>query len=61
MTREEFSQSKFKAGDRAIYDGNEYVVASIDFKEQLIGLLGVIDNSDELTWVRCESVEYLSV
>ncbi len=64
MTIEQFNKTRFGAGDRAIYlkDGNTYDVAMVDFQEQLIGLQMNISGGDpdDVTWVRCENVEYLS-
>ena len=60
MTIEEFNAQRFGAGDRAIYNGKIYDVASCDFEEQLIGLVGVVEGSEEISWVRCENVEYIS-
>ena len=63
MTTEEFNKQGFGAGDKARYkDGNIYDVATVDFEEQLIGLLMHISGGepDDVSWVRCENVEYLS-
>lgn len=62
MTKEEFNQTSFGAGDKAIYQGEEYPIASVDFEEQLIGLVGVVSGADEdhISWVRCENCEVLS-
>jgi len=62
MTIDQFNTASFGAGDRAIYDGQTYPIASVDFKESLIGLIMKIEGGDpdEVTWVRCENVTYLS-
>lgn len=64
MTKEEFNNQGFGAGDKAKYnkDGNIYDVASVDFGEQLIGLLMNISGGepDGISWVRCENVDYIS-
>ena len=56
MTREEFSNTSFKAGMYATYDGKEYPVVSANFIEDLFGLS--LDDDDEYDpmWVRCENV-----
>lgn len=59
MTQTEFENQKFGAGDTAIYKGQKYKVASVDFEEMLIGLF--IEDADEdsnISWVRCENVIY---
>ena len=57
MTLSQFDSTRWTAGMHAIYDGKSYAIASVDFGEQLVGLLGVIQNeSAETTWVRCENI-----
>lgn len=60
MTIEEFNKTGFTGQMRCTYKGEEYLLASVDFEEQLIGIL-LPDNQEqddyELTWVRCENVE----
>lgn len=62
MTINEFNSASFGNGDRAIYDGTEYPIASVDFKEALVGLIMEISGGDpdEITWVRCENIVHLS-
>ena len=64
MTEAEFDKQVFGAGDKARYtDGQIYDVATVDFQERLIGLLMHIsgaESEDEVSWVRCENVEYMS-
>lgn len=59
MTIEEFNNTKFSIHDWAIYKGAKYKIASVDFEEQLIGLLMNNDpeNPKEISWVRCENAE----
>lgn len=62
MTKKEFNNTSFGKGDTAVYNGKEYPVGSVDFEEQLIGLVMEIeggDNPEERTWVRCENVEFI--
>lgn len=61
MTQEEFNQTSFGNGDRAIYKNKVYPVASVDFEENLIGLLMNISGGEEgdISWVRCENVEFI--
>lgn len=58
----EFNNQRFGSGDKVRYrDGNIYEIASLDFIENLIGLKMNISGGDidDITWVRCENVEYL--
>lgn len=56
MTIEEFNSTPWKPGMFATYEGRSHAIASVDFGEQLIGLLGVVQNEPELiSWVRCEN------
>lgn len=59
MTREEFSQMRFCAGDMIKVRGEWHSVCSVDFEEDLIAWDIADDDDDEmqLKWVRCESVE----
>jgi hypothetical protein len=61
MTQEEMKQARFGNGDTAKYRNRIYPIASIDFGENLIGLLMNIPGGDEcdISWVRCENVEFL--
>jgi hypothetical protein len=53
MTFKEFDNTKWGANMRVIYLGHEYKIQSINFFERL---LGIIDNDDDVMWVRCENV-----
>lgn len=55
MTREEFSKTGFHGAMPVIYQGNVRLVRSVDFEEDLIGLVSECDQSD-IDWVRCENV-----
>lgn len=60
MTQEEFGMIKFKAGMKAIINGKEKDVISVDFDQSLIGL--EIEGDDEnIDWVRCENCEIVKV
>lgn len=50
--------AKFTGGMTAIYKGNIYEIAQVDFEEKLVGLLMNIQGAepDEVSWVRCENV-----
>lgn len=54
MTNAEFNSTSFGKGDTAIYKGTEYLIASVDFEESLIGLLIPISGMEEneITWVK---------
>jgi len=57
MTIQEFDNTGWTCGMNAEYHGKTYKVASCDFDEKIIGLLGVILNApEEISWVRCENV-----
>lgn len=61
MTQQEFDKTEFVVGMTAVYDDYKYRVASVNFKEYLIGLGDINEcvEDDDLTWVRCESVELI--
>ena len=58
MTREEFKTTRFGNGMKVDYKGTIAKIVSVDFEEDLIGIL-LKDNEQgddfELTWVRCEN------
>jgi hypothetical protein len=58
MTREEFKNTRFGNGMKVNYKGVIAKIVSVDFEEDLFGIL-LKDNEQEddfeLTWVRCES------
>ena len=63
MTIEEFNNTRFGNGDQAVYnkDGIRYQIKSLDFDEKLVGIITDSDNlvDGELTWVRCENINYI--
>ncbi len=61
MTQQEFLSTSFGKGDEAIYKKKSYRIKSVDFEEMLIGIIGLFDESDEddVTWLRCENIEYV--
>jgi len=60
MTREEFNRMRFFAGMNVMYKDEKYGIESVNFTEGLLGLREGLDSEeDDLTWVRCESVELL--
>tara|TARA_R110000744_G_scaffold334935_1_gene440279 strand:- start:466 stop:651 length:186 start_codon:yes stop_codon:yes gene_type:complete len=56
MTREEFENTDFRKGDKAIYQGIECDIVSIEFVEGLLGIKH--KNYEQIDWCRCESIEY---
>lgn len=56
MTFDEFDSTNWQAGMFAIYKGEKYPIAQVDFEERLIGLSGLTLGTDEPTIVRCENV-----
>lgn len=53
MTKKEFDIQKWKAEMKAEYRGVEFDIATVNFREQLVGLL----DDGEITWVRCENID----
>lgn len=51
-----FDKFKWTAKLVAVYEGNEYDVVSVDFKERLVGISDT-DDREDLFWVRCENME----
>lgn len=58
MTLEEFDNTKFASGDKAIYLECERIIRTVDFTERLIGLINEVQIL-EIYWVRCENIEYI--
>jgi hypothetical protein len=56
MTQEEFNATKFKARMKALVNGKEKDIISVDFERQMIGL-EIADNSKKIDWVRIENLE----
>lgn len=57
MTQEEFNNTQFGKGDKVIYHGEEFLLASVDFEEKLLGFK--VDGADCYSWARCENVTYV--
>lgn len=60
MTQQEFDTTGFYKGIMAKYDGQEWLIRQVNFKERLLGLWPPFaDLSDdlEIEWVRCENVK----
>ena len=63
MTTEEFDATKWGANMKARYHSDDmvYMIASCDFEEKLVGLLGIVSNApNEVSWVRCEHVDLMN-
>lgn len=63
MTIEEFNTTGFTGKMRCTYKGEEYLLASVDFEEKLIGILlpdNEFKDDHELSWVRCENIELIT-
>lgn len=56
MTITEFEKTAFNGSETIIYNGKEYPLVSVDFKECLIGI-NEVDNDKEIAWKRCENCE----
>lgn len=57
MTTEQFDKQRWWVDMKCIYDEKERGIASVDFKERLVGLSFELD--DEIQWVRCESIKLI--
>lgn len=55
MTQEEFSKTGFYGGMPVTYKDETRIVRSVDFMEDLVGLVSKDDQGD-IDWVRCENV-----
>lgn len=60
MTQQQFDKTGFYPGIMAEYDGQEWLIRDVDFKERLFSLWPPFADIDDETitrqWVRCESV-----
>lgn len=70
MTIEEFDNIGFTAKSQAVYKGDRYDIACVNFEEKLIGFEDIIDKvfdeeeeeEEELAvinWVRCENCKMI--
>lgn len=59
MTQAQFNDISYCKGDRLIYKGKEYEIKQIDFEESLFAI-NTVDDSENLSWVRCENVVFVS-
>ena len=57
MTRKDFEIAEFRKGDKAVYHGIDCEIVAIEFVEGLLGIKHKV--SDQIDWVRCESVMYI--
>jgi len=55
MTQEDFDKQKWGVNMKCIYEEKERSIATVDFKERLVGLSFELD--DEIQWVRCENIK----
>ena len=58
MTIEQFDKTGFIGRQRVEYDGKEYDLHSVDFKEKLFQI-DYWNDEDDLKWVRCENVKLI--
>ncbi len=56
MTREEFNSTRFGAMTMVSHKGRVYQVVMVDFEEAILGI-DMFEDIDNLSYVRCESVE----
>lgn len=63
MTITQFDATAFNGTEIVIYDGNEYPLVSVDFKEKLIGINEFPDDEEDetITWKRCENCEIKNI
>ncbi|HET6558095.1 MAG TPA: hypothetical protein VFG54_12320 [Prolixibacteraceae bacterium] len=67
MTIIEFDNTAFTANSKAVYKGDSYEIATVNFEEKLIGLEDphdkVFDEDGEespaIYWVRCENCKMI--
>ena len=60
MKNTEFDAHGFAIGDKIIYNNIQYDIATVDFEERLIGIVGEISNDAEaVTWKRSENCEFV--
>lgn len=59
MTQEEFGAMKFRAGMKALINGKEKDIVSVDFDQSLIGL-EIEGDQENIDWVRIENLEIVS-
>ena len=59
MTIDEFNNTRWTASMCCIYMGERRDIASVDFNEQLIGMVNITDLDGELIWARCENIELI--
>jgi hypothetical protein len=57
MTIDEFNKTAWHPNMFAHYNGYIYPIVSCDFEEALVALDGVVQGTDEPSWVRCENIE----
>lgn len=55
MTAEQFDNTAFGFGMLALYKDTEYFISEVDFEERLIAIKE-IENSDNVSWKRCENI-----
>lgn len=56
MTITEFEKTAFNGSETIIYNGKEYPLVSVDFKECLVGIDEMGDD-EEIAWKRCENCD----
>lgn len=59
MTQEAFNQTRFGKGDKAVYHDKVCDVVQVDFEERLLAI-DFFDDRENLSWVRCESIVFVS-
>jgi hypothetical protein len=66
MTIQEFKNTGFYKGIKAVYKGESHLVYSVDFEECLLGLVRGDDikkyhmGIEDMNWVRCENCTLLN-
>jgi hypothetical protein len=62
MTQNEFNTMQHHANTFVMYQGKQHYVISVDFREQLFGLVEEKEAvpKDEWLWVRCENVTLIN-
>ena len=57
MEIREFKSTQWGANMCCEYMGEKMAIASVNFKEHLIGMVDQMNPDDELIWARCENCE----
>ena len=60
QARKKFNDTRFSGSDRIKFEGETYSIQSVDFEHGLYGIVGRTIGSEDVEWLRCEDVEFIS-